>query len=82
MTEAIETETLADETGEVEIDRDANVTRGEIIAMMQNLSHDIQNIVDGFNAAIQQLLVNQASFDERMSVLEDPSKPRIYLPGQ
>jgi len=41
---------------------------------------DVQMVVDQFNEVIQKLFNNQAELDARLKELENPSKPRIYIP--
>lgn len=63
------------------------VTREELVKLWADLNHDIQQIIDTFNATIQQLFTNQQAFNSmleslsnRVGTLEDPSVPRIYIP--
>ena len=63
-----------------EIDLTAPASREEVIALFQGLANDVQSVVDQFNQMFAKIIDNQKYLDDRITVLEDPAKPKIYLP--
>lgn len=55
-------------------------TKAEVLVAVSQLAEDVQSVVNQFNNYIEQILVNQEEMVKRLEALEDPAKPRIYLP--
>jgi len=62
------------------VDMDQSVTRQEVMYVIQSFKEDMQGLADQFSSVINQVLVNQKALDARITELESPTKPKIYLP--
>lgn len=55
-------------------------TKAEVLVAVSQVTQELQYVVDQFNQYIEQVLTNQKVINDRLEALEDPAKPRIYLP--